>query len=386
MLFRHRLFVIAFLFCYCSIALFYDFRVLSARRVMSGFSIESFFLFWAAILVPFISFLILKIPFDKRLNSFIIFYAVYVIWSLMIGVISQNEVASILGDFYKSLFIPAGLGLYNLTKNNTSKFYESAAKILILYATLRILTFLYLGTPINRIYYGTVYDVLMFGFIGIFLSERKRLDAKKVLPNFFYSFYPLVIVLLGQKKLVILSLIGFLPARLKARNLWLPVILIGFLSLYWKDVLSFVSTTRLSAFLNYEEIFYGESRRIAEVKACLNAWQENISSFFLGHGFGSDIFVYSEKEAYSIEVHSIHNSTFATIFRSGIIGLFVILMFLTKLLSSIISDSGQKNVAATMLAALIACQFAYGFMDQVFVGYLFAHLKLGNPRFSTKSF
>lgn len=379
---NHKLFTVIFLCIYCSIALIYDFRILEARGLISGFALRTFFTIWAPLLLPFIAYLLIKIPLDRRLISFYSIYVLYILLSLVVGILSGNDLIYLAGDFYKSLFIPAGISLFYLTQSWTTEFYKLAAKILIVYAILRLIIFLSSGMSLNRIYYGTVYDTLMVGMGFIYIAASRNMNSiGKNRNQILYGILPIVLSMLGQKKLVYVSLLGLLVARARS----IPFFIFGlfsliFISLFLQQILSFVEETRLGVLLNFQQLALTEAQRLEEIRTIFELWTSNLSHFFFGKGFGTTIPVYSVKEGFFIDLHSIHNATMATALRSGLFGVFIIILITSKSIKPLFFDENLKYIAGTLLAVCIASQFAYSFMDEMFVGYLFAQLQLTKTR------
>ena len=155
-----------------------------------------------------------------------------------------------------------------------------------------------------------------------------------------------------------------------------------FISLFLQQILSFVEETRLGVLLNFQQLALTEAQRLEEIRTIFELWTSNLSHFFFGKGFGTTIPVYSVKEGFFIDLHSIHNATMATALRSGLFGVFIIILITSKSIKPLFFDENLKYIAGTLLAVFIASQFAYSFMDEIFVGYLFAQLQLTKPRLS----
>lgn len=377
MRFKRKVFVLGFLWLYCIIVLFYDLRILEARQIISGFSISDFFAIWAPALLPFIVFFLTKLPFDRNLANFYVLYIAYVSISLMVGFFNSNSLVYLFGDLYKSLFILAGIGLFNYTRANPNYFYGLASKVILTYAIMRLAIFFYFGTSFSRLYYGTIYDTLLVGFSFVYLSSVQNNEKSGVLRRKVLEVLPLLLVLMGQKKLVIVSLLVLILARLRSASvIMIGLIMIAGFSYFAKDIVLILSETRLRAFLSYRDLIQEEAQRIEEIVTCFRYWTRDWFTILFGDGFGATVNVYSIKEGYNVDLHSIHNSLIVTAVRSGIPGLIVFLWISGKAFSSFLFESKNRPIAAILFAAFVASQFSYTFMDEVFVGYIFAHLSL----------
>lgn len=386
MRFKNKLLVICFLWFYCTISLFYDFRILAARQIIGSFDISNFFSIWAVCVLPFVAFFLLKIPNDRRLIGFYSLYAIYILISLLVGLTEKNDVVYTLGDLYKSFFILAGIGLFNYTQADTYNFYSLAFKILFFFAVLRLSLFLYLGVPPSKLYYGTVYDTFMVGFGLIYSTKLNSKNNGPSIKRRLTTIIPILLVLIGQKKLVLISILTLLVGQMRKTS----IVVIGLLTIsgltyFLNDLLIFLSETRLRSLLNYQDLIYAEAQRLEEVKTSYKHWTEDWFTIIFGHGFGAELNVYSFKEKHIAPLHSIHNTTIVTAVRSGIFGLLLLLWIGGKSFLAFFSNRHNRSLSALLLAALVAAQFSYTFVDEVFVGYIFADIVLNKRRLDLKS-
>jgi hypothetical protein len=287
----------------------------------------------------------------------------------------------VVSDLYKSLFILAGLGLYNITKHNTVYFYGLVTKILLVFSILRLGVFIYFGTSFNQLYYGTVYDTLLIGFSLVYIASMKIRDTDSPFKRKLMGALAAALVLLGQKKLVLVSLLVYIISLF--RNIW--GVILGFIgifvvSIFYQEIILFLEGTRLRTLLNYNDLLYAEAQRVEEIQTSFAHWTRSWVSIIFGDGFGTNIKVYSYKEGYVIDLHSIHNTAIVTALRSGITGLLLLAVLAWQGLRTLLFNPEKRLVAAIIVAAFVASQFSYTFMDEVFVGYIFAQLKLGGAK------
>lgn len=362
--------VIGFVLIYLSKIIWYDLRIYAARGTIGEVNTGLYFILWAACILPFICYFILKIPRSDFRRPIIIFYIVVVMLSTIVGLANANPIQEILGDLYKSAFIPAGVGLYSFCQRRNIDLKATLYVVISIYVVLRFTIYYSFVDTIRRLYYGVIYDSIFIGLLFSDLKSRSRFVTFVFQRKFRAILW--ILVILGQKRFVLGSMIAFLGLKFRA---WVTVSLFlaasAILLAYGNDILEAVSTTRIGRNLSVAEILESEYRRYAEIQAGIQLWSSSLFSILFGHGFGASIEIYSPQDQYWVEVFSIHNSQTATLVRSGLAGLFLMFYLVSYAVRGLSVESCRLE-SAILLSILFSSLIIYTFMDEVLVGYFLA--------------
>lgn len=360
----------AFMLVYLSKILWYDLRIYSARGALGQVDTGLFFIIWAVLLLPFVCYFLLKIPPREFKRPIFLYYFFYVICSVVTGILYQNSFKELFGDVYKSAFIPAGIGLYFFCRRLNKDFETTLFIILAAYIFVRFLLFFSLVSSISQLYYGVIYDSI---FMGLLFSSARH--ETRYFSFVFQKKFRLILgvfVILGQKRFVLGALIAFLGLRF---NAWITILIFAIFSftflIFAGDIFEALSTTRIGRNLALTEILESEYRRVAEIQTGFNAWTSNLSTVMFGRGYGTSIEVYSLQDQYWETIYSIHNSQIATLVRSGLIGLTLMLLILGYGIRGL--TQGQRRLeSAILLSVFFSSLLIYTFMDEILVGYFLA--------------
>ncbi|SIT13889.1 hypothetical protein SAMN05421759_1206 [Roseivivax lentus] len=322
---------------------------------------------WGAFLSPFIAYYTLKIKITKQFSHLLTLCVAYTASGLILGLAYGNNLSDLAGDFLKSLFIPAGIGLYCIFRDEG----DYVERKLFLFGSMFILArtalFISMLGSITRLYYGTSLDALLVCVAMKRNAIRKDVGLKSRLwPKFHYVV--ILASLIGQKRTVLIAFLVYLTHN-RVKTLIL-VMVIGIAALTLIDFADWRSVPFIGRLLSIGDIDFileNQSMRIAEVATSFRAWTSGVSVFLFGHGFGAEILVFTGREDYAESLHSLHNTLMAVAYRSGLVGLFLMLYLLKISFLDILF--GSRSDGAIIVALFAASFFFFSFVDEVFIGY-----------------
>ncbi len=363
-----KLVITTFLLVYCSAIVWYDLRILSARGVIGGIDLGSLLLVWGALLLPFVILFLTKVPNKIALRWYGILYATYIFVSLATGLWLKNNTTDTAGDFYKSLFIPAGVGLYFYAKPLAGYFEILLLRILSAFILLRFTIFVFFMGGLNKLYYGTAYDAIFMALsFPQFKVKRKA---------YIHSLNALawITVLLGQKRALVLGFGVLVVSHMKS---WKLIVLgiFAFLAIaaFQDTLFHLIANSRFGSLMSFQSLIESQVRRTSEVTEIIAIFESNPIRIFTGYGFGAEISFYDLKTLSYIDVHSIHNSIFATVYRSGVLGAVLTVVFLGAAVFNMMSKN-TRTEGILLLVLLCSSLFFYTFFDELLVGYFIAKI------------
>lgn len=376
--------VAVFLTVYFSKLIWYDLRTIFPSQASAILSVS--FMWYSAILIPFILFFLIKefkIIFRSSVIS--IFFALN-LFGMVVGLLKGNANMFFLQDTFKFLFFPAGFAaaIYYNSSEKFNGFDSILYKIywmLVVFSFIRFMLHYSLGDDLSFLY-GTVHDIYLISMsIGMIWKQPFGVVVAMIV---------IFLVLFGNKRtLFVLFLLNLgLSSVLFMRNMsaivWLRRF---FLVLLCAVVVSvFVSKLESSAYkrvLNtsqtYETDIGTSSKRLREVTVAYDLMRKDAPLSFL-IGFGSGAFFHdpvpNARTGESI-THSIHFTPMAFFYRYGIIGLcflgivyssFIRISFMFKFSNDRVID---YSIKATILGSIVMSFLVYSFLDDIFLGFIY---------------
>ncbi len=361
-----------FLCVYLSYILFFDLRILTARLGVATPELSQLLLIWGGGLAPFILYFLLSIRLTKS-NYFLLgILSIYSATGLILGFVFENPFTDVVGDFYKSLFIPAGMGLYFAYRRYGDFVERSLYWIGAVFVLARTIGFIVTFGSLSRLYYGTSMDALIVllalkGFSRDFAgkSTTKLAKARKI--------FVIAAALIGQKRSVALAFLIYLVHRHK--RLLAVVSVVAITAFTYLDLVDWRNLGFIGRYLSVTDtsfIVESQSMRVNEVLTAFAAWTSGAIAFLLGHGFGAEILVYTGRGDYAEWLHSLHNTPMAVAYRSGLLGM-VLLAYLVRVAASDILVKNRGD-GAIIFALFAASFFFFSFIDEIFVGYYAAKI------------
>ena len=355
-----------FFLIYFSYIFFFDLRILSRRGLAEFVPLSTFLLAWGGLLLPIILYFLFRIKITSRNFGFILYFLLYILVGLILGLANGNAAAELLGDLYKAFFILAGIGIYFTFRHDFEQVLDLALKIGGAIVLVRTFLFLaYFGNPFGM-YYGTSLDTVV-GCLAMYKLFGLRKKSGR-LGRMTSALLGLAIVL-GQKRTVMLSLLTFIALTVRTRYAVVATMILVVVFLFYSgDWRSAGAFSRYLAVTDIAFILENQVRRFDEVLTAFDAWTSSTEKFLFGHGLGAGLHVYSENTATEGIFYSIHNTPMAVAFRSGALGLalMVWLVFLG------VRDYRKNNSreGAMIISLFIGSFFFYSFIDEILVGTL----------------
>ncbi|MBD3183957.1 hypothetical protein GF312_16855 [Candidatus Poribacteria bacterium] len=318
-------------------------------------------------------------PFDK----YIIILLLLDFTALMVGLIRRNDMIFLIGDTYKFLVIP--LAYFCTTQSLKSKDAVKLFLFIIIletvttmgsfaYYLLRLVSGSYQRSPIHSI------SVLAFVFFMVSLTSKKSIS---------YLFLTVVIgitaLLSGARtlwiQLLLCPLVIFLVMRkivivkVLFRQAFVVMLITALISLAYGHILKDIAgevTYRITKTMNLLETdqsinpTISSDRRVVEVKASLGTMFDspNILNVLLGFGNGAEFYAPSAALGMGSAPgykHHIHNGYVSLLFRMGLIGLLIFLIFSFSIINSI-SKKISSPVALHPLSFNVATSILVYFM------------------------
>lgn len=358
-----KIVVTIFLLIYCSKLAWYDLRVASARGYVSSFDISQVLVIWGLVLAPFIFYFLIKIPNKLYIKWYSMLYWIYIISSLIVGVLYNNNVIGLVGDFYKAFFIPAGIGLYFFSRPLRIYFHNMLFRMLTVFIWMRFILFVWVFSGVSRLYYGTVYDAVFF---ALALTKVKESVSFR---NRVFTCLTGLLVLLGQKRVLLVSIASVLILNLRSWKVFLGALMSVVLVIIFQDsIASLLAGSRFASLVSIQSLIESQIRRTAEIEAIVATFSSNYWSLLAGYGFGAELDFFDVRYGGYSSIHSIHNSPLATLFRSGLLGVLVTGTVVIAGMSTFVKKRNQE-VGVVIFAILSASLFVYSFYDEVLVGY-----------------
>ncbi|MEH6714986.1 hypothetical protein [Parasphingorhabdus flavimaris] len=368
----NRTLLYAFLFVYLSYILFFDLRIFSSRLGIPTPELGFLLLIWGVLLAPFCLYFGLFIKMTRETGPLIVLFSIYVISGVALGVTNGNPIEDVSGDFLKSLFIPAGVGIYFLFKNDKNFVEKTLYFIGATFVFARTVLFIAAFGSFSSLYFGTKMDALLI-CLGLKRFSEHRVARPKKKRAAFIDLIVIAASLIGQKRALLATLVVYLSHNNKRLLLFVTlsvfVVILSMDSLDWRQV-PFIG--RFLSLTDIQFMLANQSMRLAEVTTAFSAWTSGIGAFLFGHGFGAEILVFTGRESYAEELHSLHNTPMAILYRSGMFGFCLIVYLLMVALKGVTRGYGSDG--AIILALFLTSFFIYSFIDEVFVGYFAAKI------------
>lgn len=385
--------VVVFLTVFFSKLVWYDLRTIYPGQASSILSVS--FLWYSAVLLPFIFFLLLKeLKVVIRSNIILMFFSLNV-FGLIIGILQGNLNIFLLQDIYKFLFFPAGFAaaVYCYDFQTFDGILYKIYWVLVVFSVIRLIIHYYLSEDISFLY-GTVHDIFLISMsvAMIWKNPLRMMTAVAVILS----------ILLGNKRtllaLLVMNLVLSSVSFMGSLNTFLWLRRIIFLSLCTVIIGLYVYTGKsvvykrvLNTTQTYGEDIGKDSKRHREVTVAFDLMQKGAPlSFWLG--FGSGAFFYDPvpnvRTGESI-THSIHFTPMAFFYRYGTVGLvfiavlyisFIRIFFLFKFSNDKVVD---YSVKATIIGSLVMSFLVYSFQDDVFLGFIYGIYSLKSNRYNS---
>lgn len=365
-----------FLCVYLSYILFFDLRILTARLGIPTPELSQLLVLWGGLLSPFIFYFLLSLRLTRKNYVLLMLICVYCAIGLILGIGYGNSTADVVGDFYKGLFIPAGMGLYFAYRHHAEFVERSLYFAGSFFVLARTVGFVVTFGSFARLYYGTSMDALIVllalkGFSRDFAgrSTTKLAKIRKVVV--------IAAALIGQKRSVALVFLVYLVHRHK--RLLALVSVTAMTAFAYLDVVDWRSLGFIGRYLSVTDtrfIMESQSMRLNEVLSAFAAWTSGAAVFLVGHGFGAEILVYTGRGDYAEWLHSLHNTPMALAYRSGLLGLILVAYLVGVAIKEILTANNGDG--AIIFALFAASFFFFSFVDEVFVGYFAAKILEGS--------
>jgi len=355
----------------------YDLRVIYSR-LGSENNVGLFFLIQASVAIPAFA-LALLFPLKRFLNSWVFpVFAILILHTIITGVYFGNSTILIIQELFKYLLIPI---TFILTVSINKKYKSMdiiriAALIVVTMMVLRLFIFTIISGGTIFIY-GTPQDLFpLCAFLAIAINSEffKRMTQ---------SVFCFGIYALGEKRTVIVLAVscfiifGIETLRQSKRTLHFvmltPFVIISIILLV--QYTSNYGENRLGN-QNIQHELSENSRRIAEVITVREKFAEAPAMVLTGFGGGAVLSLSSDTRTKVFEdLHSLHNTPAALIFRHGIIGLGVYLYLVfagTGWLLRNLRSGRHHAMCATLLVykfcTVIASFVIFGLIDDVLIG------------------
>ena len=164
----------AFMAIYLSYIVFFDLRILSARLGIVTPDLGRLLMIWGAVLAPFCIYFCTFIKY-RNAELLVLIFSSYVIVSVATGVFNGNAIEDLSGDVLKSLFIPAGMGVYFLFRSENGFVEKVLYLIGSVFVCIRTALFIAAFGSISILYFGTKMDALMI-CLGLKRISERRAD------------------------------------------------------------------------------------------------------------------------------------------------------------------------------------------------------------------
>ena len=389
---------------------------------------------WAALMVPFQLRLLWKCGWEAAKTLWGGVFAVLLVTGF-VGVVltllsgGQFFFVHALGDVYKLTLFMTGFAfvLYVAKSNQLDRFWRTLIACCFLWSIARVLVhvpLVHFLTAYQRVSFGGPYDIFLLSTALLSMIFFHELRAKIL------SGVAIVAILWGDKTALVLSAVLFcvggaiyiardwIKGVLKDRALVLSVVSLIFvvsaLSNYaYENVLAALESEKpadicgprpeestgfldlLHEHLNDEKakespiagVYPG--KRLAEILAVVAQMKSaSLLTVLFGQGHGAVIpevtYCHPPWGVVSTDLHSIHATPAALLFRYGLIGIGVYLWICVWLLKAVVrSLSGRIDGRIMVLAGggILSTSLAiYGVVDDVFLGIAVGYLSLSQPR------
>ena len=313
----------------------YDLRTIDAYRGAET-NITIYFVAWTAILAPLLIWQALRNY--KVALSFVfgLVFAGLISFTMVSGLLEGNSERFIMQEVVKYSFVPISflIAATLSVRVKTLALIEFISLVCVAYYIIRLFLFLILGSA-GRLYYGTPQELFAIASaIAVFVSHT---DARVQVMQTAKIGILVSLTFLGQKRtmalslvFVMLAMVADIFANFRVKNLSVVLFAGGLLVLGVTTlVLRSDIDLRRYEFQHIETSVGIDSLRVMEARLATAKLDEEPLRYLYGYGGGATLVFpafLTGAGSGSAEVHSIHNTFVAMLYRHGLIGVAVYLL------------------------------------------------------------
>lgn len=385
----------------------YDFKGIFIVTGNDPAIIRIFFYVFSAVTFPVLVYWLVYLisSFSVEKNSFLIL--IVCAWGFLFGFYYKNDPVYIFGDSYKFLIFVSGIYIsrFLIDEKYELKFLKLLEIVCIsglLFSIFRFLMFHSKFTSNVGFIYGTTQDIfLVFSCFVLYFFRKNLISIGLIVLS-------LTLLILGQKRSVLLLLLIFLPILICFLDFKKLTFQKAFKSILFLIILilSLLITLNSGDFLfnkyfvritntDWQDKIALKDGRSEEIQYVFYKFSSNDSIFYLT-GFGSGAEYSKFVRGYHADVHSIHVTPVALFYRYGIVGLFLFIYFAILIVkyfwSFLFSGKFRKkfNVIYVLflfysVSSFIMSFVVFGFFDDILSGLSFGYIFYYNKKLALSS-